>query len=255
MSGHLRARLDGFLRSQDDHSVFIGSGEKHSLAFHAAELSRVPIGDHNDLPAHEFFRRVMISDTCAYLALFGSQVDLEHQQPIGVGMRLGRFNSCHSEFHISKFINGDHPNLIYRACCLLQEDSRTCSSKKDFGVSGFHASLDNQKQRTIRWGAGTVSTVTKICNLLLREARPAASALPGKDSESYSAVILQTLQREAQDLTKDRVSLRGINKLRLPRRSETLMRHASSNLISGVSPIDHRGHTPKIAAKGIFDNL
>src|SRR5437870_8488932 len=152
MSGHLRARLDGFLRSQDNYSVFIGSGEKHSLAFHAAELGGLQIGDHNDLPAHEFFRRVMISDTCAYLALFGSQVDLEHQQPIGVGMRLGGFDSCHSEFHIVKFINGDHPNLIYRACCLLQEDSRTCSSKKDFGVSGFHASLDNQKQRTIRLG-------------------------------------------------------------------------------------------------------
>jgi hypothetical protein len=144
----------------------------------------------------------MISDTCAYLALFGSQVDLEHQQPIGVGMRFGGFDSCHSEFHIAKFINGDHPNLIYRACCLLQEDSRTCSSKKDFGVSGFHASPDNQKQRTIRWGAGTVLTVTKICNLF----RAAASALPGKESESYSEAILQTPQREAQDLTKDRVS-------------------------------------------------
>src|SRR5437867_3685668 len=137
MSGHLRARLDGFLRSQDNDSVFIGSGEKHSLAFHAAELGGLQIGDHNDLPAHEFFRRVMISDTCAYLALFGSQVDLEHQQPIGVGMRLGGFDSCHPEFHLSKFINGDHPNLIYRACCLLQEDSRTCSSKKDFGFRDF----------------------------------------------------------------------------------------------------------------------
>src|SRR5207245_8236096 len=104
----------------------------------------------NYLCAQHFVADVMISDTYAYLALFGSQVDLEHQQPIGVGMKLGGFDNCHSEFHISKFINGDHPNLIYRACCLLEEDSRTCSSKKDFGVSGFHASLDNQKQRTIR---------------------------------------------------------------------------------------------------------
>ena len=101
---------------------------------------------------------------------------------------------------------------------------------------GFGISCESGQPKTTDdpLGAGTVSTVTKICNLLLREARPAASALPGKDSESYSEVILQTLQREAQDLTKDRVSLRGINKLRLPRRSETLMRHASSNLISGV---------------------
>jgi hypothetical protein len=179
MSGNPRARLDGFLRSQDDNSAFIGSGEKHSLAFHAAELGGLQIGDHNDLPAHEFFRRVMISDTCAYLALLGSQVNLQHQQPIGVGMRLGGFDSCHSEFHISKFINGDHPNLIYRAGFLLQQDSRTSSSKKDFGVAGFHASPDNQKQQTIRWALERHQRLRKICNLFVREAQAAASVLSG----------------------------------------------------------------------------
>jgi len=75
--------------------------------------------------------------------------------------------------------------------------------------------------------------------LFLRAARPAASALPGKDSESYSEAILQTPQQEAQDLTKDRFSrarnkqaeiattIRDLN-------FTPLMRHASSNLISGV---------------------
>jgi hypothetical protein len=149
VSGNFRARLDGFLRRQYNHSAFVGNGEKHSLTFQAAQLGGFQVGDHNDLPAHKFLRGVVVPYARAYLALLGAEIDLQDHELVGIGMKLGGFNRCHSEFYVSKFINRYHAVLALQHALSLEEDSRTYRSKKDFDTS--RVELKQGRKASIVW--------------------------------------------------------------------------------------------------------
>jgi hypothetical protein len=114
------------------------------------------------LPADEFFGGVVVSNARADLPLLASQVDLEHHEPIGVGMGLGGFNSCDPEFHVSKFINGDHPGLIFLCMFSLDEDSRTSGSKKELNS-------DENLQKILKRQAKTNKKQNEKCGRVLPE--------------------------------------------------------------------------------------
>jgi hypothetical protein len=78
------------------------------LTLQSPKLGGLKVGDHDDLPADKLLGRVMIADTRTDLSLFTAEVDLEHDEFVGVGMGLSGPYGAHPKFELAKFLNGDH---------------------------------------------------------------------------------------------------------------------------------------------------
>jgi hypothetical protein len=107
-SRYFRARLNRLIRGQEDHTVFVGGGQKHPLALQTAKPGGFQIRDDDDLPANEFFRRVVVSNTGANLPVFTAKIDLKYHEFVRIGVRFGAFDRCHFEFDLSKGVYRNH---------------------------------------------------------------------------------------------------------------------------------------------------
>ena len=96
-----------FFRGHEDHLVATGGGEHHALTFQAAQFGGGQVGDDDDLLADKLFRCVVVSDAGADLPLLGAEIDMQHQQFVGIGMGLSGGDRRNLELDLFKIVDGD----------------------------------------------------------------------------------------------------------------------------------------------------
>src|SRR5262249_43653788 len=82
--------------------------QQHALALDAAKGRRREIRHHHDLPADQRLGRVVGTDAGDDLPRLATQIDAQHDQPVGIGMRVRCGHRSHLELQLAKLLDRDH---------------------------------------------------------------------------------------------------------------------------------------------------
>src|SRR5262249_20094158 len=97
--------------SQDDDAVAVADGEEHALALDAAKGRRLKVRDDDDLRPDERRGVVARADAGDDLPLLAAELDLQHEQAVGLRMGFGRDDARHPEVDLLEVFDRDHERV------------------------------------------------------------------------------------------------------------------------------------------------
>lgn len=110
---------NGFVGLEDDDlaklGVFLdGGGQQHAIGLLATDGARLEVGDDDDLAADEGGGVVEGADSSEDLALLAAtQVDLELEEAVGVGVRFGGDDGGDAEIQLGEIVVGDERLVVH----------------------------------------------------------------------------------------------------------------------------------------------
>src|SRR5437867_10093432 len=123
------ARRDRLVGPEEDHALALGRGQHHALALDAAELRGLQVRDHHHLAADQRRGLVVRPDAGHQLPLLAAaQVDAQHEQPVGVRVRLGGADRPDLELERTELLDRDHDRPSPRSSAAIA--SSACASKR-----------------------------------------------------------------------------------------------------------------------------